>query len=376
MSGANARAVAATAIDRIAGGERSTVALADVLERSDLDERDRAFATALTLGTVRMQRACNHLIAPHLNRKPDQFVGALLRMGTFQLLVLNTPRHAAVGETVGVAPKKVGGFVNAVLRRVADDLERGVSWPSAAVELSYPDWIVERFRAELGDNDAELSLAAMNEPEQPRPRSDGYVQGLASQWVVDEVGASSGMRIVDLCAAPGGKSTGLAAAGADVTAVELDPERADHLRTVAERFGQGRVEVVCADGRTSGLDEGAYDAVLVDAPCSGLGALGRRADARWRVSPRDIDRLTTLQHELGVAGAALVKPGGLFVYSVCTITAAEGREAAAAIAAETGLQAVDLLHPNRWRSSGAHGGLLAPHDEGTDGMAVYRFTRP
>ena len=373
MSGSNPRAVAAAAIGRVADGGRATVVLAAELERSDLSERDRAFATALTLGTVRMQRACNHLLAPHLRRAPDRFVGGVLRMGAFQLLVLGTPRHAAVGETVEVAPKKARGFVNAVLRRVADDLERDVRWPSPAVELSYPDWIVDRFVAELGD-DGLPALRAMNDPAQPSARPDGYVHGLASQWVVDEVEAAPRMRIADLCAAPGGKSTGLAAAGADVVAVEVDSERAATLTEVADRFGQGRVSVVNADGRDSGLEPRSFDAVLVDAPCSGLGALGRRADARWRITSDDVDRLSSLQRELASAGAELVRPGGTFVYSVCTITAVEGRDVAAFVSELPGFEPMPLAHADRWRPVD-HGGLAAPHDHGTDGMAVFRWRR-
>ncbi len=214
----------------------------------------------------------------------------------------------------------------------------------------------------------------MNDPEQPAARPDGYVQGLASRWVVDEVAAEPGMRVADLCAAPGGKSTGLAAAGAEVVAVEAGEDRAATLADVAERYGAGRVTTVYADGRDSGLEPGSFDAVLVDAPCSGLGALGRRADARWRITSDDVDRLTTLQRELAVAGAELVRPGGLLVYSVCTITAAEGADVARELTGRADLDPEPLVHGDRWRPVD-HGGLVAPHDHGTDGMAVFRWRK-
>ncbi|NOX30337.1 MAG: hypothetical protein GXP35_09870 [Actinobacteria bacterium] len=376
MNSASARSVAAAAIERISAGERSGSVLAAVLADSELDDRDRAFVTALTLGTVRMQRACNHVIAPHLRRSPDADVAALLRMGAFQLIFLGTPRHAAVGETVEVASKKVGGFVNAILRRVADDVQRGIIWPSDAVELSYPDWIVERFVTDWGD-DGPAALAAMNEPEQAPSRSDGYIQGRASQWVVTEVGAQPGEHVVDLCAAPGGKSTGLAAAGAIVTAVELDEQRCKLLTDVVDRYGRDRIEVLCADGRDSGLLAGQADRVLVDAPCSGLGALGRRADARWRVRQGDVERLAILQGELMKAAAALVRPGGEVIYSVCTLTGEESTDVIEAFVADTGFKPLDLVKPDRWRPTRlGYGGIVLPHDYQTDGMAVFRLGRP
>ncbi len=377
MISSSARSVAAAAIEQISAGQRSAPALAAALDGSELDDRDRAFVTALTLGTVRMQRACNHLIAPHLNRAPDPDVAALLRMGVFQLVFLGTPRHAAVGETVEVAPKKVGGFINAILRRVADDVDRGVTWPSEAVELSYPDWLVERFVSEVGHDDATAALRAMNEPEQPKARADGYIQGKASRWVVEEVDGQPGEHIVDLCAAPGGKSTGIALTGATVTAVELDETRCEHLARTARLFGEGRVEVLCADGRSTGLAPGSADKVLIDAPCSGLGALGRRADARWNISAGDVDRLADLQYELIVAAGELVKPGGLLVYSVCTITDIESSAVVEAFVERSGFEPAPFVRPGRWRPSRlGYGGMVLPQDRGTDGMAVFRLVKP
>src|SRR5690606_36499991 len=156
-------------------------------------------------------------------------VAAALRLGAYQLAYTEVPAHAAVDATVGAAPKPARGLVNAVLRRVADDLAPGgadaVDWPDEATRLSYPDWVVEEVGHVLGDR-GPAALAAMNRPATTHVRADGYVQDLASQDVVARVGARPGERVLDLCAAPGGKATGLAATGAHVVAADSSAARA------------------------------------------------------------------------------------------------------------------------------------------------------
>ncbi|MCB0992172.1 MAG: hypothetical protein KDB16_14435 [Acidimicrobiales bacterium] len=374
MSEQNARAMALTALMQIEAGQRSGPVLAQLLATAELDKRDRAFVTNLVQGVTRMRRACDHLIDAHLDRKPDEVVRQVLRLGTYQLLWLQTPPHAAVDATVEIAPRRARGFVNAVLRRVAD---AGVtkSWPSAAVELSYPDWIVDRLTNDLGA-DADGALRAMNDPETPAPRPDGFVQGLASRWVVDEVAAQTGDLVADLCAAPGGKSTGLALGGATVIAAEIASHRIDVLAETAHRFGQGRVLVVRADAGSAPFPAASFDRVVVDAPCSGLGALGRRSDARWKIKARDVDRLARVQSRLLGSAAELVKPGGTLIYAVCTMTRAETSDVVGAFADER-FEPDPLVWPDRWRplEGTHHGGLLLPQDHGTDAMAVARWRR-
>jgi 16S rRNA (cytosine967-C5)-methyltransferase len=177
------------------------------------------------------------------------------------------------------------GFVNAILRRVGDT---PIVWPSDGARLSYPDWIVDRLRAELGD-EAEPALSRMNEPAPVSIREDGYRQDLASQWVASAVESAPAEQILDLCAAPGGKATAMAAAGASVIAADLQPHRA--------RLITG-VPVVVADAVAPPFPSTSFDKVLIDAPCSGLGALRRRADARWRITEPDIAVLATLQRDI------------------------------------------------------------------------------
>ncbi|HEY0519893.1 MAG TPA: transcription antitermination factor NusB, partial [Ilumatobacteraceae bacterium] len=190
-------------------GAYANLLLQSELGRSRLSERDRGFVTELVYGTTRMRRACDALIDRFLMKEPQPSLRTLLRLGAYQVHFAGVAAHAAVGETVELAPKAARGFVNAILRRVA---ETPMDWPNEAVRLSYPDWIVRRVHEELGD-DAEAALMRMNEPAPVSVREDGYRQDLASQWVAAAVQAATGERILDLCAAPGGKATAMAESG-------------------------------------------------------------------------------------------------------------------------------------------------------------------
>lgn len=302
------------------GGAYANLLVPELLGRSDLAPADRHFVTELVYGTTRMRRACDHLVDRFLLDEVEPQVRAALRLGAYQIVFLQTPPHAAVDATVGAVRGRGRSVVNAVLRRVAS---APVSWPDRATELSYPDWIVDRLIADLGPDRATAALEAMNRSSSPSIRDDGYVQDLSSQAVVAAVGAEPGELIVDLCAAPGGKATGLAASGATVVANDLRPKRAGLVRANARRLDLA-LPVVIGDGTRPPFAPSSADRVVVDAPCSGLGSLRSRADARWRIDPDAPDRLARLQVELVRAGLELVKPGGTLVYSVCTLTRAEG----------------------------------------------------
>jgi 16S rRNA (cytosine967-C5)-methyltransferase len=317
-----ARAVALDVLDRIdEGGAYANLALGGALDRSGLAPADRRFATDLVYGTTRMRRACDVLVDRHLARPVDGRVRNALRLGAYQLSFAGVPPHAAVGETVEVAPRAARGLVNAVLRRVAESV--GLEdWPDEASRLSVPE------------------------------------------------------RVLDLCAAPGGKATALAATGAWVVAGDARPSRAGLVRANAERTGVAdRVAVVAADGTRAPWRPGAFDRVLVDAPCSGLGTLRRRADLRWRATPDAVDRLAGLQRRLVVAAADLVRPGGALVYAVCTLTAAESTGVDEAVAGERP-DLVALPPPDEPWAPWGRGAILLPQAAGTDGMCLFRYRRP
>jgi len=354
----NARQVAYRCLQRIDHeGAYANLLLQGELGRSKLSERDRGFVTELVYGTTRMRRGCDALIDRFLVKEPQPSLRTLLRLGAYQLHYAGVAAHAAVGETVELAPKAARGFVNAILRRVGST---PMEWPNDAVRLSYPDWIVARLRAELGD-DAEPALSRMNEPAPVSVRDDGYRQDLASQWVAAAVEAAPGERVLDLCAAPGGKATAMAANGAYVVAADLQMHRA--------RLIQG-VPVVVGDAAAPPFRPGAFDKVLIDAPCSGLGALRRRADARWRITEADIGELAELQRRIIAAAAPLVRPEGWLVYSVCTLTAEESIDHAV----PDGFEVIVEPPSSDWRPYG-HGWRVLPHDHDTDGMALIRYRR-
>jgi 16S rRNA (cytosine967-C5)-methyltransferase len=370
VTGSAARRVA---IDALVAIERddsyANLRLGTLLDRSGLDERDRGFVTEIVYGTIRRRATVDHLVDRFLSSEPPPIARAALRIGAYQLHVLGVPPHAAVAATVEATPKRFRGLVNAVLRRVSSS---EVSWPDDATRLSYPAWLVDRLVADLGRDVALAALDEMNRSAPAEARADGYMQDRASQWVAEAVGARPGDLVVDLCAAPGGKSTAMAAAGATVLGLDLHPHRAALVQSNAERLSAS-VAAVVADGRRAPLRAGCADRVLVDAPCSGLGVLRRRADARWRVTPSDIDRLVALQRELLEAALRLVRPGGTLVYSVCTLTSSETVGVAGDFEAAHSDAIAALAPPGTpWEPIGS-GARLLPQSAGTDGMAVFRW---
>jgi 16S rRNA (cytosine967-C5)-methyltransferase len=371
--GVAARRVAIEALVRI---ERDhayvNLALGATLERSGLDRRDRGLVTDLVSGSTRMRRACDHLVDRFLSSPPPEVARAALRIGAYQLVFGRAPAHAAVGPTVGATPTRYRGLVNAVLRKVAGS---DVTWPDDATRLSYPDWIVDELRDDLGTEVALAALEQMNVPPEVTTRDDGYVQDLASQWVAAALGAGDGDVVADLCAAPGGKATALAEAGARVVALDRREGRVALVAANAARLGLAeRMLPVAGDGTTPPLRPAAFDHVLVDAPCSGLGVLRRRADARWRVTPDTVERLALVQAALVTQAATLVRPGGSLTYSVCTMTRVE--TTGVADAATEALALTPLDPPaDPWQPWGT-GALLLPQTAGTDGMALFRWQLP
>lgn len=426
--GTVARALAVEALIRVEAGAYSNLVLPGLLRSSGLDPRDRALVTDLVYGALRQQGRTDYLVSLVSDRPLpalDPPVRAALRLGAYQLLA-GIPAHAAVGATVGALsgrPARAGGFVNAVLRRVA---ELGPPWPwpagedpaALAVRTSHPTWIVELLWRDLGPDGALATLEAANLPPpvtlrpnllrtsteelaaelsaagakvEPGVLVPGalLVRGIgdpaalpavaegraspqdqASQLVAAAIDPQPGHDVLDVAAAPGGKSTAMAELMGDagrVLASDLRPGRAARVVAAARRLGLRSVHTVVADGRRPPVRPASFDRVLLDAPCSGLGVLRRRPEARWRLDPTDVVRLAHLQRELLAAAALAARPGGLLAYCVCTLSREETLDVDAWTAeALPGLRPVDPLGPP-WRPHG-RGALLLPQDAGTDGM--------
>ena len=368
--GASARRVALDVLERIEHeGAYANLVLGPMLSTSTLSDQDRKFVTELVYGSTRMRRACDAIVDRFVSQPPDDRTRSILRLGVYQLVFTAVPAHAAVGETVGLAPNKTRGFVNAVLRRVAEFDVEDMTWPSEAARLSYPEWIVRRLSDDLGD-EATAALVTMNRPPSVSEREDGYVQDFSSRWVAAAVEATAGERVLDMCAAPGGKATAMAHRGATVVAADRAVGR---TRLVAENVARLELElpIVAADGTAPPFRPGSFDAVLLDAPCSGLGALRRRPDARWRIQPSDVDDLAALQVRLLTSAATLVAPGGRLVYSVCTLLDVESVDHPT----PDGFEVDDGEPPSgRWRRH-RQGWRVLPQDADTDGMVMIRYRR-
>jgi 16S rRNA (cytosine967-C5)-methyltransferase len=369
--------------ERGAYADRAFRAEADRLE---LSSRDRAFAMHMAYGAVQRRATLDHVIeslSERRTRRIDPPALAALRLGVHQLLYMDgVPDHAAVSESVELA-KEAGsrgaGFVNAVLRRAAregreilDSLHDSTP-AGAALRHSHPEWIAAAWWDQLGARDAAALMRTDNEPAESAARvntlratreevlaeleaqgiaarpaaelpegivleaahdlhgSDAFARGelmpqsRASMLVARALDPAPGERVLDLCAAPGAKTTHLAALmgnQGEVVAVELDARRAADLRANAERLGATSVRVVVGDAARAEHGNG-YGRVLVDPPCSDLGTLQSRPDARWRKTPEQVQELCVLQQRILDAGAAAVRPGGRLVYSTCTISIPE-----------------------------------------------------
>jgi 16S rRNA (cytosine967-C5)-methyltransferase len=364
-------------------------------ESRGLEPRDRSLAKQLAFGTVQRRLTLDHVIAQRTKRALDPPVRAALQLGLFQLLFLDgVAEHAAIGEAVELAKPSPGHrLVNAVLRRVQRE---GVELPDdttpagAAVRHSHPEWLVRMWWDMLGADETRALLAADNEPAELALRVNPLVdfdlgdipgrregeaivvegrfdalahpgweagaftpQSRASQLVAPELAPRPGERVLDLCAAPGGKTTHLAAlmgGEGEVVAVEHHPGRAAALVATCERMRAANVRVVVADA-VEFRDPAGFDRVLLDPPCSGLGTLQSHPDLRWRATPEGIDRLAALQDALLVSARANLRSGageGALVYSTCTIS------------------------PREERLRGSTRRQTLPHRDGTDGFYIAR----
>lgn len=374
-AGVAARQLAAEALLRIErDGAFANIVLSPLLDSSALEQRDKGFVTELVYGTTRMRRSCDWLVDRFLPdpERIDLVARTWLRLGAFQLAFLGTPAHAAVSATVESAPKKIAGLCNAVLRKVATSLP--VEWPSDAVRLSQPDWIMRRLETDLGVERAVGALEAMNEPAVVTTRADGYIQDEGSQLVAEAVGVLPGDFVLDMCAAPGGKATAMVGEGAVVVAADIRHSRLTLLSSNRDQLdiSPTDMKIVGADGSMPPFRPASFDRVLLDAPCSGLGALRRRPDARWRITQDSIDALVVLQRRLFMEALALVRPGGELTYSVCTITAAETVELDEWSAVTFPNLIARPLTTAPWTRTG-RGSILLPQDAGTDGMYVLRL---
>lgn len=403
----------------------------------ELSPRDRTLAQAISYGTVQRRLTLDHVAQRLVGRSLGRLEPAVrdaLRIGLYQLLYTHVAPHAAVDDSVELAKEaspRGSRLVNAVLRRASDEGEALLAGlndsdpASAALLHSVPPWLAQMWWDELGETQTRELLRRINEPAESALRvnllvgepdrvrerlpvaghpAPGVPEGIvleqpfdaygselwregaimpqsrASMLVGHVVAPKPGEQILDLCAAPGAKTTHLAALIQDsgaVVAVERHGGRARALEQTCRRMRVRAAEVVVADA-TSWRSGKAFDRVLVDPPCSGLGTLQSRPDRRWRASPDSILTAAVQQLAILASAAASTRPGGTVTYSVCTISRQEGEQVVERfLRAHPGFAADDLgaRYP-AWRHDRQPSSLqLLPHRDHTDGFFIARLRR-
>lgn len=359
------QAAAVLVAEVLESGRTLDEALASTRSFTALEGRDRAFARAIASATLRRLGGIDTVLSRYLQQPLPKGAGlarAILRTAAAQLLVLGTPAHAVVSETVSLAQSARSAapfarLMNAVLRKVA--AEGPALFAALPPGADLPDWLFTRWRAAYGGetaraiatalrNEAPLDIVVKSDPDRWAQELGGrvfdattvrlassdvtampgfaegawWVQDAAAAMPVRLLGDIAGLDVLDLCAAPGGKTMQLAAAGARVTAVEIAEERLARVRENLART-QLSAEIACADARTYAPGR-AFDIVVLDAPCSATGTLRRHPDVAWLRRPTDIAALAALQAELLDRAIDLTKPDGRILYIVCSLEPEEG----------------------------------------------------
>ena len=407
-------AVVAKALHHRGGLEQALAAPA----MDALEPRDRGFARALAMTALRRKGGVDRILQARLAKAPPEEVRELIGLGVVQLLYLDTPAHAAVSTTMALAAASRASLpfkplINAVLRGIERE-----GAPVLGPEVWAPDWLLARWRAAYGE-EAALAMAALI-PAEPAtdltvrdaaeaaaiadalegqvlssgsirterrgelPEWPGYGEG---RWWVQDASAAAPARLlhvrpgetaVDLCAAPGGKTLQLAAAGAVVTAVDRSDARLQRVGENLARLGL-QAEMVAAEAG-AWEDSRQFDAVLLDAPCTATGTFRRHPDVLWATRPGDIAKLAEAQRRLLHAAARRVRPGGRLVYCVCSLEPEEGEAQALAFLRshpEFSLSAVTPGEGGAPEASATPGGMLrilpCHREGGTDGFFAARF---
>ncbi|WP_379154186.1 16S rRNA (cytosine(967)-C(5))-methyltransferase RsmB [Paenibacillus sp. sgz5001063] len=429
-------------------GAYSNLLLNSSLQKSSLSREDTGLATELVYGSISRLITLDYVLGGFVSKgvaKLQPWVRNLLRLSLYQIMYLNrVPSHAAVNEAVNIAKKRghqgISGMVNGVLRSVlrAGDLpvlpENLSREERISVLHSHPLWMVRQWAAEYGLEAAEAICAANNEPPVSSVRvnltmisreallaqmveagleaspsqlspygiivkgggnlalstwyRDGYlsVQDESSMLVAEAVAPEPGMRVLDCCAAPGGKSAHMGELMKDegfIYANDLHPHKAQLIGDQAKRLGLDSIVTGSSDALqlAQKFEPESFDRILLDAPCSGLGVIRRKPDLKWRKQPEDVASVAELQSELLQTVSGLLKPGGILVYSTCTTEQAENSKIIAEFLQNNpGFSSVTFSSPVWDRVKGTalaegDGIQLLPQHYGSDGFFISRLQR-
>src|SRR5579884_2733943 len=322
-----ARQAAFHILMRVEGGAWASELL--LAHTRDLDSRDAGLAREIVFGCLRFQAQLDFLLALHARRRLDTEVRIALRMGVYQIRCLDrVPGHAAVSESVELVKsaglRSAAGLVNAVLRRVGG---QPAKWPDRATQLSCPTWLLDRWDERFGREIADGIARAFLQPPEAYVAASGRVQDIGSQSIVPLLELQPGETFLDVCAAPGNKTAQALEAGVQAIACDVHAHRLRALQDLNCRR-------VALDATRPLPFTTQFDKVLVDAPCSGTGTLGRNPEIKWRLRASDLDELHARQVSILRNALEHVKPGGAIVYSTCSLEREENEDVIAEIGGE------------------------------------------
>jgi len=393
--------------------EFADAVISSALSKAELRSADRAFAVELFYGVVRNRTLLDFWIRELRRGRVDEDLRDILRIGLYQLFIAKTPEHAAVYETVDLSPKRQHAIINAILRSAARDrrvLQRRANSQSLDVRTSHPQFLIERWTKQFGGGAAEALCTWNNQSppiyarinrlkidrqsfldryrnartqpkvsnfvELPAPanaldQGDCYVQDPSTSIACELLQPKPGEKILDACAAPGGKTGYLAELMANqglLIACDREPARLNVLDENLARLGVRIAKIVCHDWMKSAvppeiLSAAPFDRILIDAPCTNTGVMRRRVDVRWRLKPADFNRMRARQIEITRAVIPFLKPGGILVYSTCSLEREENEDVV-----QTLLRVMSILQLEEERRS-------TPFQDNFDGAFGARFRR-
>jgi len=424
-----ARYVAARSLQRVLEqNEPLDLAMAEIALFKQLEGRDRAFARLISATTLRRLGQIDKVLEPFIKRMPPPYVLSVLRTGAAQILFLGTPPHAAVGAAVSLLKRSkkttsAAGMANAVLRRVS---EQGVELLAKTdVIFNIPGWIRDSWMSDYGADECRkmaeilvqeppLDLSVKSDPEIWAEKTetkllpggtlrrskigdvtiipgfkDGawWAQDISASIPVKLLGAVKGKRILDMCAAPGGKTMQLAAAGAEVVALDKNTSRVPFIEQNLQRTGL-KAEIIASDAAKWRDPEnpagGGFDSVLLDAPCTATGTFRRRPDVLFRKKPIDVDHLVRVQERLLLAAARHVRSGGTLIYCTCSLQTREGeKQVTQFLKNRSDFRLIPVLDQEIFALKGAISArgevrlmpFFLKEEGGMDGFFIARFTR-
>ena len=418
----------------------SNLLLHRTIEKYNIEAKDRGLLTELTYGTLQHRMTLDYYLEPFVRGKLDSWVRELLRMSLYQIVYLTRiPPHAVVHEAVEIAKrhghKRIAPTVNGILRSVLrkgvrslDDLEDGVA--KISIETSHPEWLINRWIELYGEADAtamahennnaapismrvntvkmtpdEAVVALQSEgfevsrgevvaesliSDSGNPaNTEAYKKGLvtiqdeSSMLPVNALDLAPGMKVLDMCAAPGGKTTHIAEKmnnEGEVFAHDIHEHKIKFIEANAERLGLSSITAKSGDSRklVDLYGESSFDRILVDAPCSGFGVIRRKPEIKYVKTEADIEGLLTIQEELLDAAEKLIKPTGIIVYSTCTVEYKENRGMVEKfLKNHPGMQLIPLpnLQGNQKLAIEEDTLQVLPHHFGGDGFFVAAFRK-